>query len=61
MASPNNATATSMPPAKISGTRAARQVWPCVWMRMLVSRPTTVVVCGVPERTSRHMGELFNG
>jgi hypothetical protein len=43
------------------GTRAARQVWPCDWIRTLVSRPRTVVTWGSPERTSRHTGALLSG
>src|SRR5215471_12710948 len=41
--------------------RIARHVSPLDWMRTLVSRPVTVVTCGAPERTSRHMGALLSG
>src|SRR6185437_16249570 len=41
--------------------RIVRQVCPSGWIRMLVSRPTTVVVCGAPERTSLHIGWLLSG
>src|SRR2546422_7776200 len=53
--------AKSMPPQNTTGTRRARQVSPIGWMRIFVSRPRTVVTCGVPERTSRHTGALFRG
>src|SRR5438132_10821001 len=50
-----------MPPQNTAGTRRARQVSPWGWMRIFVSRPRTVVTCGAPERTSRHIGALLRG
>src|SRR5437867_9110461 len=54
-------TSAHPPQTAICPLRIARHVSPCGWIRMLVSRPVTVVTCGAPERTSCQTGALLNG